>query len=84
MDTFGMIFLCIVAIATITTIHSIYLMVKLDKCERLLKTQRREQRAQSSKVRELNKKLESINYELDDFHISPYSTFIEIKKMIND
>ena len=35
--------------------------VQLDKCEKLLKTQRREQRAQSSKVRELNKKLESIN-----------------------
>jgi|19_taG_2_1085344.scaffolds.fasta_scaffold176450_2 hypothetical protein len=84
MDTFGMIFLCIVAIATITTIHSIYLMVKLDKCERLLKTQRREQRAQSSKVRELNKKLESIKYELDDFLISPCSPFFEIKKMIND
>ena len=58
MDTFGMIFLCIVAIATITTIHSIYLMVQLDKCQRLLKTQRREQRAQTKKVIELKERLE--------------------------
>jgi hypothetical protein len=84
MTTFGMVFLCIIGIAIISIIHSIYLMVQLDKCEKQLKTQRREQRAQTLKALELHKKLESINYELDERPIAPYSTFIEIKKLIND
>ena len=60
-------------------------MVQLDKCEKQLKTQRREQRAQTNKSRELNEKLKSIEREAEVLKTSVhYGTYLEIKKIIND
>ena len=61
------------------------MMVQLDKCQRLLKTHRREQRAQTNKSRELNEKLKSIEQEAEVLRTSVhYGTYLEIKKLIND